>query len=211
MSDAPAGPGWWQASDGRWYPPDAGAAPASPTPAAPGPAATVVERPPPAWVRPVYLYFLCFVGIALAALGALTTVLGLAHLAVPSLSQGDPLTRIATAVIDVADATLAAEEAADEAQADELEDEFGDDFEGTFESDTDEAREALSRARDEIDEQTRYSAANQLLQGLVLMGIGAAVYLFHFRRAERMGQPVPAAPPVAAAPVPPPPPPPPPA
>lgn len=23
MSDAPAGPGWWQASDGRWYPPDA--------------------------------------------------------------------------------------------------------------------------------------------------------------------------------------------
>jgi len=169
----------------------------------------VAERPPPAWVRPVYLYFLCFVGIALAALGALTTVLGLAHLAVPSLSQGDPLTRIATAVIDVADATLAAEEAADQAQADEFEDEFGDDFEGTFDSGTDEAREALSRARDEIDEQTRYSAANQLLQGLVLMGIGAAVYLFHFRRAERMGQPTPAATPAAAPSVPPPPPPPP--
>lgn len=207
MSDAPAGPGWWQASDGRWYPPEAGAAPTSPAPPAAAPAAA--ERPPPSWVRPVYLYFLCFVGIAIAALGALTTVLGVAHLAVPSLSQGDPLTRIATAVIDVADATLAADEAADEAQADEFEDEFGDDFEGTFESDTDEAREALSRARDEIDEQTRYSAANQLLQGLVLMGIGAAIYLFHFRRAEQMGRP--ATPAAATAPPGPPPPPPPPA
>lgn len=29
MSDAPAGPGWWQASDGRWYPPQT---PPTPTP-----------------------------------------------------------------------------------------------------------------------------------------------------------------------------------
>lgn len=26
MSDTPQGPGWWQASDGKWYPPQAGAA-----------------------------------------------------------------------------------------------------------------------------------------------------------------------------------------
>lgn len=28
MSDTSQGPGWWQASDGKWYPPEAGAAPA---------------------------------------------------------------------------------------------------------------------------------------------------------------------------------------
>ena len=27
MSDAPQGPGWWQASDGKWYPPGPAAAP----------------------------------------------------------------------------------------------------------------------------------------------------------------------------------------
>lgn len=36
MSDAPQGPGWWQASDGKWYPPEqqpAGGAPSGPPPA----------------------------------------------------------------------------------------------------------------------------------------------------------------------------------
>lgn len=36
MSDAPQGPGWWQASDGRWYPPDQ----------VPGPTPTPVPGPP---------------------------------------------------------------------------------------------------------------------------------------------------------------------
>jgi uncharacterized RDD family membrane protein YckC len=37
MSDVSQGPGWWQASDGKWYPPEqaAGAAPTSPPPAGP--------------------------------------------------------------------------------------------------------------------------------------------------------------------------------
>lgn len=41
MSDAPQGPGWWQASDGKWYPPEAaqGAAASTPGPAVPGYAA----------------------------------------------------------------------------------------------------------------------------------------------------------------------------
>lgn len=38
MSQQPPGPGWWQASDGNWYPPEAAAAPAPPT--APQPAVT---------------------------------------------------------------------------------------------------------------------------------------------------------------------------
>ncbi len=35
MSDVPQGPGWWQASDGRWYPPTA--KPGTATPVAPAP------------------------------------------------------------------------------------------------------------------------------------------------------------------------------
>lgn len=42
MSDASQGPGWWQASDGRWYPPTQAPAPRPDLP--PPPTAT-----PPAW------------------------------------------------------------------------------------------------------------------------------------------------------------------
>jgi hypothetical protein len=39
MSDAPQGPGWWQASDGKWYPPQPQAQPVAPpaNSVAPGP------------------------------------------------------------------------------------------------------------------------------------------------------------------------------
>jgi hypothetical protein len=40
VSDAPQGPGWWQASDGRWYPPESAPPPTQPAPPAgqpPGP------------------------------------------------------------------------------------------------------------------------------------------------------------------------------
>jgi hypothetical protein len=36
MSDAPQGPGWWEASDGKWYPPQAQSAPPQPQSAAQG-------------------------------------------------------------------------------------------------------------------------------------------------------------------------------
>ncbi|WP_421119961.1 DUF4190 domain-containing protein [Aquihabitans daechungensis] len=42
MSDVSQGPGWWQASDGRWYPPTA----------KPGTAASVPERAPMPGYRP---------------------------------------------------------------------------------------------------------------------------------------------------------------
>ena len=54
MSDQPPHDGWWQASDGNWYPPEsrpgAGTAPAPvpPQPAAPTPPA----QPPPVWTPP---------------------------------------------------------------------------------------------------------------------------------------------------------------
>ena len=44
MSDTPQGPGWWEASDGRWYPPQ----PAPQAPAQPVPQAAVPPGPPAA-------------------------------------------------------------------------------------------------------------------------------------------------------------------
>jgi hypothetical protein len=52
-ADAPQGPGWWQASDGRWYPPETAAAPAAPAPA-PAPA---YAASPAAGAEPVQLDF----------------------------------------------------------------------------------------------------------------------------------------------------------
>jgi len=58
MSAQPQGPGWWQASDGNWYPPEGQAAAAPP----PFPSAGVAVPPPP---YPVSGY-----GQPLAATGA---------------------------------------------------------------------------------------------------------------------------------------------
>jgi len=58
MSETPAGPGWWQASDGRWYPPEShpSAQPPPPPPAAPTmpppPAAPTAMPPMPAGGMP---------------------------------------------------------------------------------------------------------------------------------------------------------------
>ena len=65
MSDSPQGPGWWQASDGRWYPPSDAPGPGwwqasdgqwYPPTSAPGSAPTPASTPPagspPAWAPP---------------------------------------------------------------------------------------------------------------------------------------------------------------
>jgi len=47
-ADTPQGPGWWQASDGKWYAPDqVSATPPAPTPA-PAPTPTPAPTPSPA-------------------------------------------------------------------------------------------------------------------------------------------------------------------
>lgn len=56
MSDTSQGPGWWIASDGKWYPPEAAAAPAPPPPPAPGPAVPPVPTGPPPPAAPGYAH-----------------------------------------------------------------------------------------------------------------------------------------------------------
>ena len=45
MNDAAQGPGWWLASDGKWYPPEQVSASAPTAPAAPGGPTTAVNAP----------------------------------------------------------------------------------------------------------------------------------------------------------------------
>lgn len=52
MSDTSQGPGWWQASDGKWYPPEQAPAAAPPPP----PAATSFPPPQPAYGPPPQQY-----------------------------------------------------------------------------------------------------------------------------------------------------------
>jgi uncharacterized RDD family membrane protein YckC len=54
MSDVSQGPGWWQASDGKWYSPAqaAGAAPTSPPPAGPPPGFGPPSGPPAGYGPP---------------------------------------------------------------------------------------------------------------------------------------------------------------
>lgn len=47
MSDTSQGPGWWLASDGKWYPPQGESAPVPPPPPAPAPAAFPAPGAPP--------------------------------------------------------------------------------------------------------------------------------------------------------------------
>lgn len=58
MTDAPQGPGWWQASDGRWYPPEqfTGADPSAPQPDAQAWSPDAVYQQGPAQVGYGYGY-----------------------------------------------------------------------------------------------------------------------------------------------------------
>ncbi len=81
MSDVAQGPGWWQASDGRWYPPESvpSAAPTlPPTPVTPDfPAAHAPADAAYGWSQPVGGYMPVYRN---RAIGTLVIVLGLAVL-----------------------------------------------------------------------------------------------------------------------------------
>lgn len=119
----------------------------------------------PAWVRPAYLYLLCLVGVVLMAVGAVFALIGGVHLVSPELQrQGDPVFRAVSALLDLAEAVAGEVEAQPVPPG----------VEG-----------ALAEARDELDTQARYAGINQLVTGLIIFLVGAVVFVFHWRRAER--------------------------
>ena len=78
MSDVSQGPGWWQASDGRWYPPQP-AAPVAPPPPPPGlpPAPQWGGPPVPSKSNRGCLIALAIVGV-IVLLGVVATVVVIA-------------------------------------------------------------------------------------------------------------------------------------
>src|SRR5437870_1630467 len=71
MSDQPQGPGWWQASDGQWYPPEKAPWAPPPPPAASAPTGSTAWsrfRAWPTWVQVILWLFAFPVPIAFLAL-----------------------------------------------------------------------------------------------------------------------------------------------
>lgn len=70
VSDASQGPGWWQASDGRWYPPQPGpeAAPQPPPGWAPGPPPPTAGKATATLVLGIVSFVACPILPAIAAL-----------------------------------------------------------------------------------------------------------------------------------------------
>lgn len=120
----------------------------------------------PSWIRPAYLRIMCLVGIVILAWGTVGFVMGIVHVAFPDLQrQSDPVFRIASAVVDVAQAAVAKQDQPDPAVTD-----------------------ALNKAKSELDKQARKAGLNELVHGLVFALVGLAIFGFHWRKAE--AQPV---------------------
>ena len=116
----------------------------------------------PNWVRPTYLRVMSAIGIVLMAYGLLGFVMGVVHVADPDLQrQSDPIFRIASAVVDVANAAYAKQSNPNPT-----------------------ATDALSKAKTELDHQARQGGLNQLVRGLVLLLIGLGIFWFHWKKAE---------------------------
>src|SRR5262249_24880821 len=83
------------------------------------------------------------------------------HVAFPDLQrQSDPVFRIASAVVDVAQAAYAQNDERDPAVTD-----------------------ALAKAKTELDKQARKAGVNELVHGLVFALVGLAIFAFHGRKA----------------------------
>ena len=117
----------------------------------------------PGWVRPAYLRIMCLVGIVVLGWGTVGFVMGIVHVADPDLQrQSDPVFRIASAVVDVAQAAYANQDNKNPAVTD-----------------------ALAKSKSELDKQARQAGLNELVHGLIFALVGLAIFGFHWRNAER--------------------------
>ncbi len=151
-------------------------------PSATGPTSTKPKKPRPgigltgpSWIRPAFYYVACLLGILLGSWGALNTAQGVVHLVAPDIAQqGDPIARLASTAVNLIDAGVTA--ASDEFE-DEIEDAGGDEA-------VDATDAVLESTRSELRSQARKAALDELLKGLILLGIGFAIYRYHWLRVE---------------------------
>jgi len=169
------------------------------TPSAAPPTAAAPPKPPrprpaigltgPSWVRPTYYYLACLLGILLGAWGVLNVAQGVVHFAAPDIAQqGDPIARLASTAINLLDAGITT--ATDEF-GNEIEDAGGDEA-------VDATNAVLDSTRDELRSQARKAAVDEFLGGLIFLGVGLALYRYHWLRVEPEDEPRPGGPAASA-------------
>ncbi len=175
MSDQPAGPAPNLPPPPTTPPITPRGAPATHSAAAPqaGPKAPrpAIGLTGPPWVRPTFYYLACLIGILVGTWGAVNTAQGIVHVASPDIAQqGDPVARFATTILGLVDAGV--NSAASQ-------------FEGSLDDESlDATNEVIEATEDELRSQARQAAIDELLSGLIFLGVGIALYLFHWRRVE---------------------------
>jgi hypothetical protein len=129
----------------------------------------------PGWIRPAFYYVACLVGILVGTWGAVNTAQGVVHLIAPDIAQqSDPIARLASTVVGLVDAGV---QAGTEEFEDEIEDSGGDEIVDGYDA-------VIQATEDELRSQARKGAVDELLSGLIFLGVGVAIYRFHWLRVE---------------------------
>jgi hypothetical protein len=145
------------------------------------------------WVRSVYLYVMCFVSIVLIGVGAVASITGLVHTVAPDLGHRDAIDRfgigvanIATNVVDLLDETQISD--SEEFCRDVTDN--ADDFDECMEDETlgDESmaaiQDGISEVKSELRSQIRNNSIDQLIRGLLIIGVGILLFRIHGERTE---------------------------
>lgn len=139
---------------------------------------------------------MCGVGVIVAAVGAITFLVGTAHAVLPDLGQDDEISRIGIGIARIADGVLQIidedQRDADEAYCRDIYEDDIDDVEECIEeraAGIEAIRQGLQEAESELDRQTRNSAVGALLRGLLIHAAGMLIFMFHARRTELFATP----------------------
>ncbi len=146
---------------------------------------SVQETP---WVRSIYLYVMCLVGVILTAIGAVTFAVGLTHVVVPDFGQRDTvsrfgvgISRIGEGVIDVLEQQQGDSDFCKDFYENEQDIE---DCEAEQSSQYDAIRDGFAELEKELDRQTRNTAADGTLRGALTLVAGLLIFRIHGRRTE---------------------------
>jgi hypothetical protein len=173
------------------------------------------------WVRSMYLYLMCVVSIALVALGAVASVTGLVHTIAPDLGHRDTLDRVGIGLSNIAtnvvDLINESQGGGSESFCRDVTDN-DEDYRACLEDEAispdsmNAIQDGIAEVKSELRSQIRNGSIDQLIRGILLIGVGLLLFRIHGQRTELFvhgllpAKPsTPAAVPEPPAPIPPPP------
>lgn len=146
------------------------------------------------WVRTAYLYVMCVVSFLLVAFGGLAAVTGLVHTVAPDLGHRDTLDRvgigvsnIAANVVDLVNETQGGGNSAEFCRdVTDTESDFEDCMgSGSIDADGMSAiQDGIGEVKGELQRQIRNNSIDQLIKGLLLIGLGIVVFRVHGHRTQ---------------------------